>query len=170
MQPSKWFDRDFPSDLPIWILPNLVERLRGTPACLRERLVSLSTEVLIRRKNDKWSIQENAGHLLDLEPLWMSRLKDFIAGREILQSADLSNRASDDANHNERALESILEEFALRRRDLVSLLEQLDEAVMMRTALHPRLKTPMRVTDLGYFIAEHDIHHLARITELIQRF
>jgi hypothetical protein len=34
------------------------------------------------------------------------------------------------------------------------------------SALHPRLKTPMRIIDLFLFVAEHDDHHLARITEL----
>ena len=38
------------------------------------------------------------------------------------------------------------------------------------TARHPRLKKEMRVLDLAFFIAEHDDHHLARISELIRRF
>ena len=34
------------------------------------------------------------------------------------------------------------------------------------SALQPRLKTKIRVIDLVFFIAEHDDHHLARISEL----
>ena len=34
--------------------------------------------------------------------------------------------------------------------------------------LDPRLRTPMRLIDLGFFVAEHDDHHLARITELLK--
>ena len=34
-------------------------------------------------------------------------------------------------------------------------------------AWHPRLDRPMRVIDLAIFAAEHDDHHLARITELL---
>jgi hypothetical protein len=41
---------------------------------------------------------------------------------------------------------------------------------VQRTGLHPRLNQPMRVIDLILFIAEHDDHHLARITELKQAF
>jgi|GEM_PF-4393916 len=37
----------------------------------------------------------------------------------------------------------------------------------IHTALHPRLKTPMRIVDLAYFVAEHDDHHLSRIRELV---
>ena len=47
-------------------------------------------------------------------------------------------------------------------------LEKYDEAFITRTALHPRLLTPMRVIDLCFFVAEHDDHHLARIWELLQ--
>jgi hypothetical protein len=35
-------------------------------------------------------------------------------------------------------------------------------------ALHPRLNVRIRVLDLAFFIAEHDDHHLARISELRQ--
>jgi hypothetical protein len=42
----------------------------------------------------------------------------------------------------------------------------MDETAAARTAHHPRLDRPMRVMDLAVFVAEHDDHHLARITEL----
>ncbi|MFQ5572418.1 MAG: DinB family protein, partial [Rhodothermales bacterium] len=64
----KWFDRAFTFDLPLWMYPNVVERLRGTPARADEMLRNLPPEILTRRDGDGWSIQENLGHLLDLEP------------------------------------------------------------------------------------------------------
>src|SRR3989304_3251256 len=76
-----WFERQFPTALPAEHFPVVVERLRGTPARLEERLQSLPTTVLTRRSGETWSIQENAGHLLDLEPLWLQRGEDFPAGR-----------------------------------------------------------------------------------------
>ena len=39
-------------------------------------------------------------------------------------------------------------------------------ADLARTALHPRLRQPMSVTDLCFFVAEHDDHHLQTIEEL----
>jgi hypothetical protein len=44
----------------------------------------------------------------------------------------------------------------------------LTDEQLERAALHPRLKTPMRIVDLAYFVAEHDDHHLARVRELMQ--
>ncbi len=35
-----------------------------------------------------------------------------------------------------------------------------------RVALHPRLQQPVSVVDLGFFVAEHDDHHLATIAAL----
>ena len=48
------------------------------------------------------------------------------------------------------------------------MLEQLTEEQIFLSALHPRLKTPMRTIDLFLFVADHDDHHLARITELVK--
>ena len=88
-----WFERKFSFDLlPIWMYPNVVERLRGTPARLEDLTRSLPREILTGRDGDKWSIQEQAGHLLDLEQLGMNRLDDYEAGRDTLYAADLENR------------------------------------------------------------------------------
>ncbi|HEX4951167.1 MAG TPA: DinB family protein [Blastocatellia bacterium] len=165
-----WFDYKFSFDLPLWMYPNVVERLRGTPARLEDRLAALPHDLLIRREGERWSMQENAGHLLDLESLWLGRLDDFVAGLPRLRPADLQNRHTHEANHNARSITEILAAFRAARGELVRRLETLDEALAGRTALHPRLQQPMRVLDSIFFVAEHDDHHLARITELLHLF
>jgi uncharacterized damage-inducible protein DinB len=165
-----WFDYKFSFDLPLWMYPNVVERLRGMPARLEDRLNALPPELLIRREGERWSIQENAGHLLDLESLWLGRLDDFVAGLPTLRPADLQNRQTHEANHNAKSITEILAAFRAARLEFVHRLETLDEALVGRTALHPRLQKPMRVLDAIFFAAEHDDHHLARITELLHLF
>jgi hypothetical protein len=150
--------------------PNVVERLRGTPARLEELPRGLSREMLTRRDGDKWSIQEQTGHLLDLEELGMRRLDDFEAGRDPLTAADLANRKTHEADHNENTVEKILAAFRQERMEFVARLDSYDEAFVQRTALHPRLNQQIRVIDLAFFIAEHDDHHLARISELKRLF
>ena len=166
----EWFKRHFSFELPFEMYPNVVERVRGTPARLEDLTRLLPPEILTRREGDKWSIQEQAGHLLDLEPLGMNRLDDFEAGRETLIAADLQNRKTHDANHNAKSIGNILAEFRRERMEFVSRLEAYDEIVGQRTAVHPRLQTKIRVIDLAFFIAEHDDHHLARISELKRLF
>jgi uncharacterized damage-inducible protein DinB len=164
-----WFERVFPTGLPAHLLPVVAERLRGTPARLADRLAGVPHEALVRRTGETWSIQENVGHLLDLEPLWRQRVDDLAARHAALTEADLTNRRTHEANHNAAPLQGLLADFRRARAELVRRLEAFggDEAAV--TALHPRLKTPMSVVDLAYFVAEHDDYHLARITELLRQ-
>lgn len=169
VQRIAWFTRPFSFDmLPLWMYPNIVERLRGTPARLEDLLRPLPPATLTRRDNDKWSMQEQAGHLLDLEPLGMNRLDDYEAGRSILQAADLENRRTHEAEHNAKPIAALLTDFRAERMEFVSRLDNYDEAFVQKTALHPRLQMEIRPLDLAFFIAEHDDHHLARISELIR--
>lgn len=162
-----WFERRFSFDLPVWMYPNVIERLRGTPTRLEDRLGSLPASLLTRREGVSWSIQEHAGHLLDLGSLDLARLDDYAQGCERLRPADLDNRKTYEANHNARVIAEILRSFREERAKFVRRLEELDEEFVQKKALHPRLNTEMRVLDFAWFIAEHDDHHLARITELI---
>ena len=162
-----WFSRKFAFDLEPWAYPNIVERLRGTPARLEERLRGLDAATLTARHDDKWSIQENAGHLLDLEPLWAARLDDFERGAERLSLADLQNRRTVEANHNASNLGDILAAFRRAREAMVARLEHYDDALIVRASRHPRLDQAMRVIDHVFFIAEHDDHHLATITAIL---
>ena len=170
MERIAWFERRFAFDLPTWMYPNVLERLRGTPARLEDRAKDLPREVLVRRDGDKWSVQEHAGHLLDLEELEIRRLDDYGAGRETLTPADLQNRKTHEAGHNSKEIAEILTAFRRERMDFVARLEALDAEFIERSAIHPRLKIPMRVIDLAFFKAEHDDHHLARISELIKKW
>ena len=169
MKATAWFERKFEFNVQAELYPNLCVRLRGTPARLEEMLGNVSRETLVAKPEGKWSAQEHAGHLLDLEPLWMARLGDFLVGGETLTIADLTNRKTDEANHNARPLAEILTAFRMARIDLVGRAEQFPEHLLVRTILHPRLRQPMRLVDHLHFVAEHDDHHLAEISNLIRR-
>jgi len=164
-----WFERKCEFSYSLDLLPNLRARLRGTPARLEETLRGHPPEILIAKPQAKWSAQEHAGHLLDLESLWIARLEDYVAARGQLTPADLTNRKTDEANHNARPLEQLLADFRAARATLLKRVDALDASLFARTLPHPRLKTPMRLVDHLYFAAEHDDHHLARIWELITR-
>ena len=166
---QRWFERKFTFDLPVALFPDVLERLRGSPARLEERVRALSQAARTTRFQDAWSIQENVGHLRDLEPLWIRRAEQLLAGEGELAVADLTNRGTDEANHNAAPLESLLAQFRSFRSRFVSLLEGADASAQDRSARHPRLGTPMRLIDVAFFTAEHDDHHLARITELLRQ-
>ena len=120
---GRWFDRKFSFDLKAKDYPLIVERLRGTPVRIEDRVRGLSIEKLTNRINDAWSIQENVGHLVDIEPLWAGRLDDLLSGAGELRPADLSNTGTWEADHNSRPFEEILRSFRTLRGDFVSRLE-----------------------------------------------
>jgi uncharacterized damage-inducible protein DinB len=165
-QVPRWFERKFELSFPAEMYPNLCARLRGTPARLEELVRSISHETLVRKVGDNWSAQENAGHLFDLEPLWLARVEDYVKGTETLTATDLANLKTSEANYNARRMEDILADSRQARNKLMQRLEGLETNLYSRTALHPRLKTPMRLVDHLYFVAEHDDHHLVCIWEL----
>ena len=115
---------------------------------------------------DTWSIQENIGHLLDLEPLWAGRIDDILAGVETMREADLTNRKTHEANHHGTNVDTLAGAFREARHWLVARLGELDADDFARSANHPRLRQPMRIVDLCLFVADHDDYHLARTTEL----
>ena len=164
--PRLWFERKFDLGLPPDAAPELLERLRQAPQHLADALQGLSPETLTKKRDGKWSIQENAGHLLDLEPLWDQRLDNYEAGAIALQPADLENRKTHQAAHNDRPISGILAEFAAVRGRFVERIAGMTPAELARTALHPRLHQPMSVVDLCFFVVEHDDHHLRTIEEL----
>jgi uncharacterized damage-inducible protein DinB len=163
---TRWFSRTFELGLPPDAAPEILDRLRTAPDRLAAAVAGLSPELLTKRRDNKWSIQENAGHLFDLESLWDQRLDDYARGATTLHPADLENRKTHEAAHNDRPIAEILENFRSARHAIMEKLTRMTPAQLSRTALHPRLQQPMTVLDLCYFVAEHDDHHLRTIQEL----
>jgi len=167
-QQPKWFERKFDFSSEQNIFPSIIERLRGTPSRLEEKLKSVSEINLNAKINGRWSIKENLGHLLDLEPLWVGRLDDILNKEIYLRTADLTNTKTDQANHDREDKDHLVREFRMTRVTTINRLELLSEETIFFSALHPRLKTPMRIMDLFLFVADHDDHHLVTIHQVMQ--
>jgi uncharacterized damage-inducible protein DinB len=167
MQRTEWFNRKFPVIEDNGILPSIIERLIGTPVRIKEMTGNIEPALLTLKRDEKWTIKEEIGHLSDLEPLWLGRLDDLINKLPELRVTDLTNQQTHQANHDATALNVLLERFSELRQQFVNKLIDLDDAQLLNSSLHPRLKTPMRIIDLAYFVAEHDDHHLASIRESI---
>jgi uncharacterized damage-inducible protein DinB len=168
MKQEKWFNRKFTFSSDQNIFPSIIERLSGTPIRLEEKFKYIPSDILATRIDNTWTIKENAGHLTDLESLWQGRVEDILAGKREMRPTDLQNTKTYDANHNSVPIETLLKNFRQIRKQTVEMICTLDEKQIFKSALHPRLNTPMRIMDLFLFVAEHDDHHLARITELVK--
>src|SRR3954454_19768955 len=69
-----WFERKFDFSFPVELYRNVCVRLLGTPARVEEMLSGVSHQVLTNKAQATWSMQEHAGHLADMEPLWKARV------------------------------------------------------------------------------------------------
>jgi uncharacterized damage-inducible protein DinB len=167
IEPAAWLERDFAFGLPLTLFPGVLERLRGTPARLEDRLAEVGPARLAARAGATWSILEHVGHLVQVEELHVGRLDDFGAGAPRLRAAAHDPGRVPAARFNDRAVRELLAEFREARRRHVRRLEALDAAGIGRTARHPRLERDVNVLDMMVFAAEHDDHHLARITALL---
>ena len=163
-----WFERRFAFDDPVEMWDVLLERVRGTPARVEDRLRGVPSDARVRRDGERWSIQEHVGHLIDLDHLWDGRLDDYLDAAARLRPADLTNRRTWDADHNARDIDDLLAELRGVRGAFVERLDGWDPTARGLTARHPRLDQPMRVIDMVRFVAEHDDHHLAKISALIR--
>ena len=166
MEQAKWFERKFTLTEDNALLPAIIERLEGTRLRIEAKINELSEEVLTRKIEGKWSITEEIGHLTDLEPLWLGRIEDILNGQTEMRATDLQNQKTHQAKHNQVNKKILIANFGVQRAKLLEKLETLKVEDLEKTALHPRMKTPMRIVDLAYFVAEHDDHHLAKMTAL----
>jgi uncharacterized damage-inducible protein DinB len=165
-----WLTKEFDFDFPATEYQGFLDFLRQTPSRLRALLENLPDQALKRRDGDSWSIQENAGHFLTVESLFLGRLDDYINDVSVLRPARFEENPTGQAKYNEKDIGVILEEFNQQRAIYMAKLDLLPPEGFGKTALHPRLNEPMRICDMLHFHAEHDRHHLARIEELKQKW
>jgi hypothetical protein len=166
---KKWFDKKFQFDLTPNKYSPLLKKLSETPRTISQLVSSLDEKVLIKRVDNRWSIKENVGHLIDLEELHDGRIDDFIAGKEILRPADLNNQKTNEAKHNSKNIKDLTAQFKNVRENFVKRMKSLDVKILSSSSIHPRLKQPMRPLDMAQFVLEHDEHHIQTIKELIKQ-
>jgi len=171
--PSPWVARRFEFSSSPADYTALLGRLESAPARLAALTQGLPPATLTDRAGPgpggRWSIQQHAGHLLDLEPLMDRRLSEFLEGVPVLTPADMTNRATEEADHDRVPWAELLDRFRAARAALVARIRALRPEDLERAALHLRLGVPMRVLDWMEFTAEHDDHHLAIIAARVAR-
>jgi uncharacterized damage-inducible protein DinB len=165
---TPWFQRTFDFDFPVGLFPVIFSRLEGTIFRLHSIVLNADDEQ-ISYNPDGWSVKEHIGHLYDLEELWWKRLNDFHQNKAVLTAADLNNTKTKEAKHNEKTLEQLLQQFTIERQKMLETAFYLDEEMLGRISVHPRLNQPMRLIDALYFVAEHDDHHVAAISGLLRK-
>ena len=162
-----WVDKTFAFELPVNAYEEFLRTLAAAPDRVAGFVEGLDDAFLKNRPEGRWSIQENVGHLMTLEGLFVGRLDDYDAGSAELRAADMTNAATDRASHNDASIGELVEGFRRVRGDYLSRLIDKPQEYFSKVAWHPRLEKPMRVVDQLEFHVAHDAHHLERIEELL---
>jgi hypothetical protein len=155
MRQEKWFDRKFSLDNS-QAFSGRYRKAFGNSYTAGGKTKSNPEETLRLAIDHSWTIKENLGHLSDLETLWQRRLEDVLTGQPEMRATDLQNNQTHLAGHNDTPLEVLLRGFREIRQQTIKQLQLLTDEDLIQSALHPRLKTPMNITDLFVFVAEHD--------------
>jgi hypothetical protein len=165
----KWIERKFNFGYTSEYLPLYVERLSSTAPRIEELTKNLTEENASIMFRGKWSIKQHIGHLTDLEELHKGRLNDFFEKKDTLRAANMTNKKTEEADHNSKPVSVLLNEFRISREKFIHHVGTFQEQQLETRSFHPRLKTEINVIDLLHFVTEHDLFHQAHIAEIINR-
>jgi hypothetical protein len=157
-----WFERNLKFGLPREMFPYYLERLEGTYVRMEAKVKDIPDELFSSRLNGKWSVKENMGHLAEVDNIACLRLDEIITGVPVMSPAVFEPR-----DYNPWPAQALLILFQKARQRNLQKYRSLSEENLLAASLHPRLKVPMTPVDLAWFDAEHDDHHLAKISEII---
>jgi len=161
-----WFERNLVFGKPKEMLPYYLERLEGTMARIEAKVRGVPEEVLSAQANGKWSVKQNIGHLAELDEIASNRIYEMVSGISPLSPAVFEPKM----DYNQMPIEQVVDCFSKTRKENIQKFQRLSEAELSRSSLHPRLKLMMTPVDLAWFDAEHDDHHLMKISLLISMF
>lgn len=162
MSSLAWFDREFSFGKPAELLPFFLERLSGTPIRIVHKVKGLEEDQLGARLEGKWSVKEHVGHLVEVDQIANRRIDEMLAGQEVMSPAVFEPR-----DYTSWPILHVIEFFADGRQKNIGKYESIAKEKLLCRSLHPRLKLNMTPIDLAWYDAEHDDHHLLKMSEII---
>jgi hypothetical protein len=163
MKKTEWFERNFNFSAPPGMLPFFLERLEGTIVRLEKKVSGVADPVLSEKLDGKWSVKQNIGHLVDVDEISWKRLDEIRQGVSPMSPAVFEPRQ----DYNSQNIHDILKYFRANREQNIKKYRSISDADLEKSSLHPRLKVMMSPVDLALFEAEHDDHHIVRISEIL---
>jgi hypothetical protein len=162
MKTLNWFDRTFTFGLPATMLPFYLERLEGSIYRIEAKVKGVSDNVLSEKYNGKWSIKQNIGHLAEVDLVTNKRIDEMRSDVETLSPAVFEPK-----DYNPWPIGKVVAFFREARQSNLDKYKNIPESDLLKGSIHPRLKVKMTPIDLAFFDAEHDDHHILKISDII---
>ncbi len=162
MKRMDWFERSFTFGLPKEMLPFYIERLEGTIHRIEAKVSGIDERVLSEKFNDKWSIKQNIGHLAEVDQVSLKRIDEIMSGIPILSPAVFEPQ-----DYNPWPIRKVVSFFREVRLANLDKYRKLQPDDVTKGSMHPRLKVRLTPVDLAWFDAEHDDHHLLKVSDIL---
>ncbi|NJN40959.1 MAG: DinB family protein [Flammeovirgaceae bacterium] len=161
-----WFERNMKFGFPVEMLPFFLDRLEGTSLRIAAKVKAIPNDVLTLQPEGKWSVKQHIGHLGEVDDITILRLK------EISEQVDTLSSAVFEPKHdfNAQSIQEVCAFFDDSRVRMIKAIKSLDQKILTKSSRHPRLNVQMTPVDLAWFDAEHDDHHLVKISQIISQF
>jgi uncharacterized damage-inducible protein DinB len=142
------------------ILASLEKQIAETQTILE----TISEEkAAFRYAEDKWSIKELVGHIIDSERIFAYRALRIARGDETPIEGFEQDDYVKNGNFDDCRLENLAAEFAIVRQSTRLLLKNLTAEAWTRRGTAS--DKPVSVRALAYIIAGHEIHHINILKE-----
>lgn len=164
MKKIEWFERQFTFGLPAGMLPFYIERLEGTAARIEKKVAGIPEQVLSNKLDGKWSVKENIAHLAEVDEIALKRIDEMRNGISPMSPAVIQPGK----DYNVMPISDVIKFFRVTRQKNLDKYKSLTDSDLGRQSLHPRLKVQLTPVDLAWFDAEHDDHHLVRVSEILR--
>ncbi|QCR21042.1 DinB family protein [Pontibacter sp. SGAir0037] len=137
----------------------LLAGLEASKEYIAGMVQGLSEEQLnFRYQPEKWSVKEVLVHMIDTERIFAYRALRFARqDKTELAGFDQDNYVVP-SKAKDRAVSSILAEYAAVRQATIELFKSFDEEMLLQEGIAN--KNPVTVRAIGYIILGHEMHHL----------
>jgi hypothetical protein len=157
-----WFERNLVFGHRVEMLPFFLERLEGTICRIESKVLGGGEKILSEKYDGKWSVKQNIGHLLEVDEISAKRIDEMLNGTPLLSPAVFEPK-----DYNPFPVREVIDMFKKQRQANLARYRSLNESELTKSSTHPRLKVKMTPVDLAWFDAEHDDHHLLKISDII---
>lgn len=130
----------------------------------QEILAGISEEKgLFRYAEDKWSVKELVGHLIDTERIMAYRALRFARNDQTELEGFEQNDYIANSNFDDCSLSDLAREFELVREANIMMFQNFSEDAWSRTGIASNNEVSVRA--LAYIIAGHELHHMKILRE-----